>query len=176
MRVPQPGASKVTPSQIGNLLAPCYGFTENVYTLSLSSLYLPLTAPGWIAGSGKSILRCVTPIETRPSRTHMIDKLRDHPGHQIHIQYRVGFPGLFFLRFQGQSKAGLSRFIIIPYYPTLRTIRYILRRSFLLVLLTQARIRTANRRLACGVPQEYAHGHGTSADLCHHGCPRRVSQ
>ena len=43
---------------------------------------LPLTTPGLIAGSGKSVLRCVLPpVEARPNKTYMIDKLRDHPGH-----------------------------------------------------------------------------------------------
>ena len=113
---------------------------------------LPLTTPGLIAGSGKSVLRCVIPRLTRPDRTYVTDKLCDHPGHQIHIQIWVGFLGVFLLRLQRQSKTGLPRFIIIPSYPTLRAIRYILRRSFLLLLRTQSRIGTANRRLACGVP------------------------
>ena len=59
-RVPQRGAPKGLPSQIGENQAPCYGFTENVRILSTSQLDLPLTTPGLIAGSGKSILRYAT--------------------------------------------------------------------------------------------------------------------
>ena len=39
MRVPQRGAPKGTPLQIGNHLAPYYGFMENVRILSLSFNY-----------------------------------------------------------------------------------------------------------------------------------------
>ena len=37
-RVPQRGAPKETPSQIGKNLAPCYGFMENVHTPSFLNL------------------------------------------------------------------------------------------------------------------------------------------
>ena len=60
MGVPRRGAPKGLPSQIGESQAPCYGFTENVRILSSSQFELPLMTPGLIAGSGKSILRCVT--------------------------------------------------------------------------------------------------------------------
>ncbi|KAH9015495.1 hypothetical protein EDB85DRAFT_2280301, partial [Lactarius pseudohatsudake] len=51
-------------------------------------------------------------------------QLRDHPRHQTHVQRRIGFLGLFLLRFQGQSKAGFPRSIILSSCPTLRSIRY----------------------------------------------------
>ncbi len=43
-RVPQRGAPKGTPLQIGKYLAPCYGFMENVYIPLLSGSKLSLTA------------------------------------------------------------------------------------------------------------------------------------
>ena len=55
------GAPKEALSQIGKHLGPCYGFTENVHITSPSEFYLSLTTHGLVAGSGKSILRCVTP-------------------------------------------------------------------------------------------------------------------
>ena len=59
-RVPHRGALMGMPSQLGKRLGLCYGFTENVRVLSPSGSYLPLTNPGLIAGSGKSILWSVT--------------------------------------------------------------------------------------------------------------------
>jgi hypothetical protein len=106
----------------------------------------------------------------------MIHKLRDHPRHQVHIQRWVGSLGLFLLRLQRFNKTRLPRFIIVPSCPTLRPIRHILRRPFLLVLSTQTGNGTTNRRLACAVPQGYAHDDGTGADLSRHRCSRRVSQ
>ena len=57
---------------------------------------LTLTTPGLIAGSGKSILRCVTPCRD-PNQTYMIDKLRDYPEYQIHMQCWVCLLGIFLL-------------------------------------------------------------------------------
>ena len=62
-RVPQRGAPKGLPSQIGENQAHCYGFTENVRILSSSQFKWSLRTPGLIAGSGKSILRYVTKSE-----------------------------------------------------------------------------------------------------------------
>ena len=58
-KVLQRGAPKGVPPKIGKHLAACYGFTESVHILLLSEFQLALTTPGLIAGSGKSILRCV---------------------------------------------------------------------------------------------------------------------
>ena len=85
-------------------------------------------------------------------RTYMTHKLCYHPGHRIHLQRWLGFFGLLLLRFQGHSKTGLSLFVIVPSCPTLGTIRYILRHSFLFVFSTQAGIDPTNQRLAIAVP------------------------
>ena len=58
-RVLQRGAPEETLSQVGKHLGPCYGSTENVRIPSSFQVLLPLLTSGWIAGSGKSILRCV---------------------------------------------------------------------------------------------------------------------
>jgi hypothetical protein len=56
------------------------------------------TDNSWIiAGSGKSILRCVAPANVHPSQTYIIEKLGGHPGYQTHVRGWVGFLGLFLL-------------------------------------------------------------------------------
>ena len=58
-RVPRRGAPKGPLLQIGRHLDPCYGSTENVHVSSPSESYSSLITHRMIAGSGKSILRCV---------------------------------------------------------------------------------------------------------------------
>ena len=57
------GAPKGTHLQLGKQPVPCYGFTENVRTISLSGSWLLLIAAKFVAGSGKSILRWVFPAQ-----------------------------------------------------------------------------------------------------------------
>jgi hypothetical protein len=73
-KVPRPGAPKGTPLLIGKNLGPCYGFTENVRVSSPSEFYLSLIIPVLIAGSGKSILRCVT-FRRDASQSNLHDRL-----------------------------------------------------------------------------------------------------
>ena len=175
-RVPHRGVPKGTPSPIGNHPGPCYGFTENVHISSLSDLFATNFSwvDSWLWEEYSQV--CFPSVARNSHRTNMIDKLRDHPGHQIHIRSWVGFLGLLLLRLQRYHKAEFPCFVIIPSCPTLRPIRHIMRRTFLIILCTQTRIGTTFRRFACAVPQGYAHDGGTNADLFHHRCSRRVSQ
>src|SRR6266404_7190369 len=114
-RVPQRGSPRGTRSPIGIQLALCYGFTESV-RVSLTSKPYWLLMTFWIDSwrwEDYSQVRFYRAgcIHIAVSLT-LSRQLRDHPGNQGHGQHRIGFPGLFLLRFQGQSKAGPARFII----------------------------------------------------------------
>jgi hypothetical protein len=123
-RVRQRGAPKGAPSQVGKHLALCYGFTENVHISSLLGSHLSLTTSrvdSWL-WEEYSQVRYPPSLQLRPKRTYMIDKLRDHPGHQIHVQCRLCLFSLFLLRFQGHNKTRLPRSIIIISCTTLKSI------------------------------------------------------
>ena len=121
---------------------------------SISFQVLFVTDYSWIdSWLGEEYLKvCCHSVATCFNRTYRIDKLRAHPGRRIHIQRRLGFLGLLLLRFQEHRKTGLPCFIIISSCPTFRPIRFILRHSFLLILRTQTRIATTDRRFAITVP------------------------